>query len=162
MSSREVQIEKLESEKLALQKKIRIAKQKLRTGGDVTRGASLDAKSPLKGTKGQLGSLPEIKADAGARTNAMIFRKPMPGSSNKQTRMFKGDVMTQKLTQEAKNEFKEIEQKNPVMYQAKVDLTVKMKKAQQQEKALENELKRSKERQGKMKDQFKYELELKE
>ena len=84
-------------------------KQKLRNGGQVARGSSLDVKSPLKGGKGQYGSLPEIKADAGARTNAMVFHKPMPGSSNKLTRKFKGDVMTQRLTEEAKNEFKEIE-----------------------------------------------------
>ena len=68
-------MEKLETEKLSLQKRIRAAKLKLRGGSAVTRGTSSGARNPLK--RGQ--SLPDIKADAGNRRNAMIFRKNIPG-----------------------------------------------------------------------------------
>ena len=68
-------MEKLEAEKLSLQKKIRAAKLKLRGGSAVARGTSTGARYPLK----QNQSLPDIKADAGNRRNTMIFRKNIPG-----------------------------------------------------------------------------------
>ena len=46
----------------------------------------------------------------------MIFHKHMPGSSTKQKRMFKGDIVMEKIAEQARNKFKETEEKNPSLY----------------------------------------------
>ena len=91
----------------------------------------------------------------------MIFHKHMPGSSTKQKRMFKGDIVMEKIAEQARNKFKETEEKNPSLYQAKVDLAVKLKKSLFLEKAWSIELQTNTERVNKIDQQLKYEEKLK-
>ena len=67
----------------------------------------------------------------------------------------------EKIAEEARNQFKETEEKNPGLYQAKVDLAVKLKKSLFLEKAWSIELKTNTERINKIDQQLKYEEKLK-
>ena len=56
----------------------------------------------------------------------------------------------EKIAEQARNQFKETEEKNPSLYQAKVDLAVKLKKSLFLEKAWNLELKTNTELVSKM------------